>query len=115
MCICGTAQGPDTALAVWPGCPFSEDGLTSKRIFPGASHRTSKVSKQSCWATRLSVTTESFLLWLDLLGSQQRLSSCRRKLTKQQLEEKSETCAVAWHLGNELMRDSPASADEVDK
>ena len=111
MCNPGTAS-----QLPFSGCPFSEDALSSKRIFPGpaGNFRGLKTSaKTSKWYSRLVVTDESFSIFLSMVESQHAANQAKRsKLTRATLEEKAEVAAVACALSVEMGRELPGAIAE---
>ncbi|OLQ12972.1 hypothetical protein AK812_SmicGene3082 [Symbiodinium microadriaticum] len=85
------------------GCPFSDDSLSSKKLYPGAAF-TSRLGKNSPWRPRLVVTSHSFELFIQMIRQQHKSSVHKGKLPKATMEEKAEICAAASALGLEVLR-----------
>ena len=85
-----------------PGCPFSDDSLSSKKIGPGWNFKSPKTPKSSPWQSRLKTTEYSSILMLQIVSSQWAATkpAIRRKLTRSQLEEKAMVASLACPLTN---------------
>lgn len=103
------------SLFGWEQCPFSDDSLSSRKIYPGGSFRSSKVAKTSAWFSRLQVTEDSYELFVDMVTSQHSATAvgCRAKLSKSTVEDKAEICACAVHMAQEMLRTTPNCTLEV--
>ena len=95
------------------GCPFSDDSLSSKKLYPGAAF-TSRLGKNSPWRPRLVVTSHSFELFIQMIRQQHKSSVHKGKLPKATMEEKAEICAAASALGLEVLRTVPNAQEDVD-
>ncbi len=89
----------------WQGCPFTDDCLSSKKLLPAYNHRAARTPKGSPWQTRLKNSEISCLLMFRMIDSQWKDGPskpdhrhCKRKLTKQDIEDKSLVCALACTL-----------------
>ena len=96
----------------WDLCPFSEDALSSKKLYPG-QHFKSVHSRK--WTQRQQVTKEtSNLLFQHVVASHANLpESVRRKRTKAQMEARSEMAAVVYHLAEAVCASMPGLNDLV--
>ena len=86
---------------VGPGSPYSDDCLGSNKIVPGYVFRSRKCGRTSPWLTRGKVTKESVMCFFKMIGAQHAQNP--KKLKKNQIEEKSEICALACDLPSFLV------------
>jgi hypothetical protein len=101
-------------ICVWSdclllGCPLTEEILASKKMWPGFNFKGARVSKSSPWANRGHVTKEVTLLAFKLIHqSHKNLPKVmRRTWTKSTAEDKTEVCALACALRDELVATVP--------
>ena len=95
----------------WQACPFTDDGLGLRRIYPGATTRcTSKP-----WAERLRVSAESMLLMFRSIQGCLGMDGLRKrsKLGKQEMEELAEQAAYVYNMGKEAMKLAPLTEDII--
>ena len=95
-------------VATLSGSPFSDESLQSKKLLPNFNHKSPRSPKGSPWQTRLKNSDQSCLLTMCMVANQWanlKPSERNRPLLRQQLEEKSQVCALACplHLSSEKM------------
>ena len=103
------------SLFGWDACPFTDDSLSSKKLYPGSTFRTSRIPKGSPWFTRGQVTEASFKLFIDLICSQHSAATVRLKLPKSAVEDKAEVCACAVQMAEEMPRSTPNCETQVEE
>lgn len=89
----------------WEGCPFSDDCLATKRIFPGKHFR----ATSKAWTERQVVTAESVHMMVQhvLHEHSKKPVALRKKLSKSQMEELAEQAAIVWNLSVEVKTSVP--------
>lgn len=90
----------------YDNCPFSEDNMASKKIYPGYSFKCTGSKK---WAGRKKVTQDSFELHMRRVATLHKalLPHMRKKPDKVMMEEIAERAAVVWALGVEASQQAP--------
>jgi hypothetical protein len=98
------------------GCPFADETLGSKKLFPGWNFKSAKTAKTSAWASRSKVTQESAKIAFEFLHwSHVKLPvQLRRKKDKNSCEEVSEMAALAVSLVQEIAREVPIPYEVLD-
>ncbi|CAE6968511.1 unnamed protein product [Symbiodinium sp. CCMP2456] len=101
----------------YSGSPYSEENLSSKKLLPGWQFKGAKVTKQSNWARYGLVTRESATYTLqytnNVFGGMPK--TLRQKPTKTTLEQRSEFCALAVALREDLVKEIPNIEDYINK
>ncbi|CAE7210700.1 unnamed protein product [Symbiodinium necroappetens] len=99
------------------GSPYSDENLSSKKLLPGWQFKGAKVTKQSNWARYGMVTTESATYTLQYTNSvfEGMPKTLRQKPTKAILEQRSEFCALAVALREDLVKEIPNIEDYINK
>ena len=95
----------------WDGCPFSEDGLGSKKIWSGKSwHGPSKR-----WTALTEVTDESITLCLEhiIIAHKRFPEGCRRKRSRVDMEARAQVAAIVVNVAREFVSTSPVTKDAV--
>ncbi len=84
----------------WEQCPFSDDCLSTKKVFPGVHWRAST----RAWTERQTVTAQStFNMFSHIITCHRNAPSVlRKKLNKTQLEERAVTAAMITATAHEL-------------
>lgn len=93
----------------WGGCPFTEDGLSSKKLYPGWVYKHSKKN----WENKCAVTEDSMLLMLRQVISEWRKDAYRRKPARKALEEASEMAALVDWVRKTVLSTTPLSPETV--
>ena len=77
----------------WDNCPWSEDGLSTRKVYPGQHFKTVGSRK---WTQRQVVTKESSNLMFRYIINKwlKTPQALRRKFTRQYLESRAELAAV---------------------
>lgn len=88
---------PDTLVD--QGCPYSDDSLSTKKVLPGF-RKAARTPKSSKWQHRLKNSEDSCLILYQMIDAQWKATSkdarhASRKLTKQNVEDKSMVTALA--------------------
>ena len=83
----------------WDESPWSEEGLASKKIYPGSHFRT---SHSKAWTKRQVITKESLRLMRRQICYYNRSVPHKHKLTKPDMEARAEKAVVVFNLGLEL-------------
>jgi hypothetical protein len=91
------------------GCPLTEEILASKKMWPGYNFKNSRIAKTSSWISRGVVTKEVTLMSFKLIHQAHKNlpKVMRRTWTKSDAEAKSEVCALACALRDELVTTVP--------
>ena len=87
--------------AGWDNCPFTDDNLASKKVWPGGTHRAGRTPKTSPWHRRGNVTVVSCMLHLQSYCGQH-MGTKPKKLDKLTFEHASELFALACCLAEEV-------------
>ena len=83
----------------WDKCPFTDENLSSKRIYPGFVW---KKPGDKAWTDRGRVTSASMILMMEHVATEAVSAPHMKKLTKQQLDSKAELAAVLLSSSEEL-------------
>ncbi|CAE7272121.1 unnamed protein product [Symbiodinium microadriaticum] len=101
----------------WKGSPYNEDALASKKLLPGHVFKSAKVNKQSSWVKYGKVTGESAMYVFKFTNAvhEDTPLKLRQKVTKAILEQRSEVCALAVALRDEVASQIPNVESFVNK
>ncbi|CAE7444301.1 unnamed protein product [Symbiodinium sp. CCMP2592] len=101
----------------WKGCPYNDDSLSSKKLLPGHAFKSAKVNKQSSWIKYGKVTAESagYVFQFTNAVHEDTPLKIRQKASKAILEQRSEHCALAVALRDEVAAQIPNVEDFVNK
>ncbi|CAE7215022.1 unnamed protein product, partial [Symbiodinium sp. CCMP2456] len=93
----------------WKGSAYNEDALSSKKLLPGHVFKSAKVNKQSSWVRYGKVTDESAAYVFKFTNAvhDDTPLKLRQKVTKAILEHRSEVCALAVALRDEVASQIP--------
>lgn len=93
----------------WTMALFSEDNISSKKIYPGHQHK----GKSAKWIARKKVTKESFVLDVQrhITIYENLPVFMRTKVSKQAMEETSMISAIVYNIGQELLANIPLDKD----
>lgn len=99
------------SLLGWDGSPFSEDALSSRKIYPGKHFR----SACKAWTNRQEVTMESMkVMFQNAINHHKKLPVlARRKVRRQDLEVRAEFSAIVCALAYEVTQKSPVPLERV--
>ena len=90
----------------WAGCPYSDDSLSSRKIYPGFQFRCTTSRK---WMTRLKTSAASMSLHIQKVGSVHGSTPwyMRGKMEKTTMESLAEQAAATYNIGLEIQKEVP--------
>ena len=95
----------------WEGCPFSEDALSSKKLYSGKNWN----GKSKRWTALSEVSSQSITVMLQHVVNAHRkqLEVSRRKRSRQDLEIRAQAAAIVVNVGQEFVKSCPVGMDAV--
>lgn len=96
----------------WDGCPYSEDALSSKKIFPGRHFR---CASSKSWTDRQEVTKDSMKYMFEHVNNlhSKKPNFMQKKLPKLELESLAEAAAIMYNLGKEMCVLTPVTVEDM--
>lgn len=91
----------------WENSVFSDVSLSSKKIFPGYIHRSPGLPE--AWRARGKVTEDSIYLMVQHIITvfEETSADCRKKVSQQEVDIKSEEAAFVYNMAMEAKRECP--------
>jgi hypothetical protein len=97
----------------WESSCWSDDNLSSKKLYPGYQFP----SKSKKWVSRLKTTPESMALFVQRVQTahEKRPDYMRKKMDQSSMEAFAERAAALWHLAEEIKLHTPLPAASIDE